>query len=79
VFVPLPWAADDHQTTNAAALEKSEAGVLLPQDEATPEALKALIQSRLDEPELWQKYADNVKQFAPTQATERMLELILRA
>jgi UDP-N-acetylglucosamine--N-acetylmuramyl-(pentapeptide) pyrophosphoryl-undecaprenol N-acetylglucosamine transferase len=31
LYVPLPWAADDHQTANARALERAGAALLLPQ------------------------------------------------
>jgi UDP-N-acetylglucosamine--N-acetylmuramyl-(pentapeptide) pyrophosphoryl-undecaprenol N-acetylglucosamine transferase len=39
VLIPLPTAADDHQTKNAAAYAASGAALLLPQAEATGERL----------------------------------------
>lgn len=39
VLIPLPTAADDHQTRNAAAFERAGAAALLPQAEATGERL----------------------------------------
>ena len=43
VFVPFPHAVDDHQTANARYLTEQGAGVLLPQNELTPEHLAALL------------------------------------
>lgn len=37
VLVPLPWAADDHQTANARALAAAGAAILLPQAGTRPE------------------------------------------
>lgn len=33
VLVPLPWAADDHQSANARALERAGAACVVPQDQ----------------------------------------------
>lgn len=51
ILVPLPTAADDHQTANASALQRAGASVLLPERELTPEHLAALVRELLaDEP-----------------------------
>jgi UDP-N-acetylglucosamine--N-acetylmuramyl-(pentapeptide) pyrophosphoryl-undecaprenol N-acetylglucosamine transferase len=39
IYVPFPFAVDDHQTTNANFLVKQDAGWLMPQSQLTPEAL----------------------------------------
>lgn len=41
VFIPFPFAADDHQRANAALYESAGAGRLLPQADLTAEALIA--------------------------------------
>lgn len=43
ILIPLPTAADDHQTKNAHAFEAAGAAVVLRQGETTPEKLGALI------------------------------------
>jgi UDP-N-acetylglucosamine--N-acetylmuramyl-(pentapeptide) pyrophosphoryl-undecaprenol N-acetylglucosamine transferase len=43
VFVPFPFAVDDHQTTNARFLVDAGGGWLVPQRDLTPEALASLI------------------------------------
>ena len=45
VFVPFPFAVDDHQTTNAKFLVDQGAGWLMPQSELTPQALAQLFQT----------------------------------
>ena len=44
VFVPFPFAVDDHQTTNARFLVDQGGGWLLPQAELTPQDLAARLQ-----------------------------------
>ena len=39
IYVPFPFAVDDHQTTNANFLVKQGAGWLMPQSQMTPEVL----------------------------------------
>jgi UDP-N-acetylglucosamine--N-acetylmuramyl-(pentapeptide) pyrophosphoryl-undecaprenol N-acetylglucosamine transferase len=41
VYIPLPWAADDHQTANARAVERVGGAVVLPQTTTTPAVLAA--------------------------------------
>jgi UDP-N-acetylglucosamine--N-acetylmuramyl-(pentapeptide) pyrophosphoryl-undecaprenol N-acetylglucosamine transferase len=43
VLIPLPTAADDHQTRNAQSFERAGAAVLLRQDEATGERLAEIL------------------------------------
>lgn len=44
LFVPFPFAVDDHQTANARFLVDQGAGWLVPQHELTPEWLAAMLQ-----------------------------------
>jgi UDP-N-acetylglucosamine--N-acetylmuramyl-(pentapeptide) pyrophosphoryl-undecaprenol N-acetylglucosamine transferase len=44
VFVPFPFAVDDHQTRNARFLVDADAAWLLPQTELTPEKLSDMLQ-----------------------------------
>jgi len=39
IYVPFPFAVDDHQTTNANFLVSQDAGWLMPQSQLTPELL----------------------------------------
>jgi UDP-N-acetylglucosamine--N-acetylmuramyl-(pentapeptide) pyrophosphoryl-undecaprenol N-acetylglucosamine transferase len=48
VLVPLPTAADDHQTENARTLEEAGSAVILPEGSLSPESLWALVESIMD-------------------------------
>ncbi len=43
LLVPYPHAVDDHQTANARHLVQAQAGLLLPQDQLTPEKLAEVL------------------------------------
>ena len=58
VLIPLPTAAEDHQTRNAEIFANAGAALLLPQREATPEKLGALLPELLaDSARLWKMSA----------------------
>lgn len=57
IFIPLPAVSDDHQTANASAAVTVGGGILLPQSEATPERLHTILESWLEDPEVWRKKA----------------------
>jgi UDP-N-acetylglucosamine--N-acetylmuramyl-(pentapeptide) pyrophosphoryl-undecaprenol N-acetylglucosamine transferase len=44
VFVPFPFAVDDHQTANARFLVDQDAAWLMPQPQLTPQVLANLLQ-----------------------------------
>ena len=71
VFVPFPFAVDDHQTTNAKFLVDAGGGWLVPQRDLTPETLAELLRT-LDRAALLQR-AVAARQLAKTQATEQMV------
>jgi len=48
LFVPLPTAADDHQTYNAGELVEAGAAWSMAQRDFTPEALAAFLKARID-------------------------------
>jgi UDP-N-acetylglucosamine--N-acetylmuramyl-(pentapeptide) pyrophosphoryl-undecaprenol N-acetylglucosamine transferase len=50
VLVPLPTAAADHQTTNAAALEHAGAAIHVPQSELTVQRLDETMRRLLADP-----------------------------
>ena len=50
VLVPLPTAAADHQTTNAAALEQAGAAIHVPQSQLTAQRLDDTVRGLLTDP-----------------------------
>lgn len=70
VFVPFPFAVDDHQTHNARFLVEAGGGWLLPQPQLTPAYLAHMLQT-LDRNALLQR-AVAAKTMEKTQATQAM-------
>lgn len=70
VFVPFPFAVDDHQTTNARFLVDAGAGWLVPQDRLTPEGLAQMLQNT-ERPALVQR-ALEAKKMQKTQAAREV-------
>lgn len=71
VFVPFPYAVDDHQTTNARFLVDAGGGWLMQQSELTPDALATFLIT-LKRDELLRR-AVAARKLQKTQATEQMV------
>jgi UDP-N-acetylglucosamine--N-acetylmuramyl-(pentapeptide) pyrophosphoryl-undecaprenol N-acetylglucosamine transferase len=71
VFVPFPFAVDDHQTTNAKFLVDAGGGWLVQQRDLTPQGLAQLLQG-LDRAEL-QRRAQAAKAQQKTDATAQVV------
>jgi UDP-N-acetylglucosamine--N-acetylmuramyl-(pentapeptide) pyrophosphoryl-undecaprenol N-acetylglucosamine transferase len=79
IFVPLPTAADDHQTRNAATLADGGAARLLPQSELSSDRLVREIAELLrDRPRLV-TMAEAARRFAHPDAAARIAALAARA
>lgn len=72
VFIPMPWAVDNHQLYNAKFLTDHGAGVLLPQAELTPHALQCHL-TALDRSKL-QKMADKALRLSEKSTVEQVLD-----
>ena len=76
IFIPLPTAAEDHQTKNAETLVKGHAAVLVKESETDEKLLKTITDlfkmqsSRL-------VLAQNLKRFERPGATERIVEEVI--
>jgi UDP-N-acetylglucosamine--N-acetylmuramyl-(pentapeptide) pyrophosphoryl-undecaprenol N-acetylglucosamine transferase len=79
VLIPYPFAADDHQTANAAVFDRARAGILLKESDATGETLAQIISSFLDTPAQLEGMAQRSRQLAPADAATRVAETILRS
>ena len=78
VFVPFPAAVDDHQTRNARFLADANAGVLIPQDELTPERLAAEIEACSNDRELVLARARAARALAQPAATRAVADSCLK-
>lgn len=78
ILVPFPFAVDDHQTRNAEFLVSGGAGVLMRQDDFSPQALATFIQSTTREVLLdWACKAKQMQQIHATQAVVGACEDLL--
>jgi UDP-N-acetylglucosamine--N-acetylmuramyl-(pentapeptide) pyrophosphoryl-undecaprenol N-acetylglucosamine transferase len=77
ILVPYPFATDDHQRANAAAVAKSGGGWLLPQDEFTPEVLAERLNSLLVDSEALILAAQAARNWGTAAAAERLADLVL--
>ncbi len=75
VLVPLPHAANDHQTANAQALEKAGAAHLLPQSEMTPHNLACVLMNHMKDRPLLTQMAAAARTLGQRGAADSILAL----
>ncbi|GAB1419862.1 undecaprenyldiphospho-muramoylpentapeptide beta-N-acetylglucosaminyltransferase [Bacteroidales bacterium] len=77
ILVPLPTAAEDHQTSNALRLVEAGAAVLVPNSEAGPKLLPtALI--LIQQPEKLHSMASAIEPFGRPEATHLIVEELIK-
>jgi UDP-N-acetylglucosamine--N-acetylmuramyl-(pentapeptide) pyrophosphoryl-undecaprenol N-acetylglucosamine transferase len=74
IFIPLPYAVDDHQTSNANWLVGADAAVLMPQTEIK-QKLVSTLEALINDPNKINQMQNNAKQQAILTTTDRMVEL----
>jgi UDP-N-acetylglucosamine--N-acetylmuramyl-(pentapeptide) pyrophosphoryl-undecaprenol N-acetylglucosamine transferase len=78
VFVPFPYAAEDHQTVNAQNLLHKNAALMIRDNEAKEKLIPAVIALALDGSKR-QELKDNIGKLAITDADKRIAEEVLKA
>ena len=76
IFVPLPTAAEDHQTSNAMALVKRNAAVIVKNEAAKTELVQKAIELLKDD-KVMTGMAGNIKAMAITDADVRIAKKIM--
>lgn len=76
IFVPLPTAADDHQTTNATSFKEHNGCIVVQQSEFTPEKLAEILVYMLNNPQYMSSLSDNIKKVAITDADIRLADIV---
>lgn len=76
VFVPFPFAAEDHQTSNAMALVTHNAAMLVRNEDAQAELVKKLKTLQQDSA-MQQLMSANLKKMAITDADERIASKVI--
>jgi UDP-N-acetylglucosamine--N-acetylmuramyl-(pentapeptide) pyrophosphoryl-undecaprenol N-acetylglucosamine transferase len=77
ILIPLPTAADDHQTKNAEALVQKRAAVMINQKNLTPQALIDLVLEFKKEPERIRELEENIRKLHQKGASTAVASLLL--
>ena len=78
IFIPLPHAAEDHQTKNAMELVKNEAAVMIKDSEAADNIGKVITDLK-NNITLMEKLGSNIKQMAYKDSANKITEVIIEA
>lgn len=76
ILIPYAAATGDHQTANARGLVAGDAAILIPESQATPEALTGQIAAVLQHPEAAIKMAHGALDQGRPDATHRLAALV---
>lgn len=76
IFVPFPFASEDHQTFNAKALVNQNAALLIADNQAQNELVSKVI-SLIQDEQTCLKLSKNIKQFAITNADKMIAEKLI--
>ena len=77
VFVPFPFAAEDHQTANAKHLVEKKAALMVKDSDAKERLIPTVI-SLVKDKELQQQLKENIGRLAVTDAADRIAKEILK-
>ena len=77
VLVPSPYVTENHQYHNAMALVDNNAALIIEQKDLTPQALSAVIEDLLWNPEKYRAIGRNARNMALIDAKERICDIIL--
>ncbi len=76
ILVPLPTAADDHQTLNAAELKNRKGGIVISQSAFNADKLFEVLNNFLVTPQKLKDFAANTKKFAKINANKRLANIV---
>lgn len=76
ILMPLPWAAEDHQTKNAENLQKHGAAIIIKDTEADERLVKEALSLCKDQARI-QQMQKNISQLKKPNATKDIVDLLL--
>jgi len=76
ILVPYPYAADDHQSYNAQAVDAAGAGWIMPQDTFTADNLALRLDSLLGLPAVLEKSARCARDLGRADAAKRLADMV---
>ena len=79
IFIPYPYAVDDHQTANAAALVNAGAALMIAEKELSVERLATELQDLLANRSKLRAFADATGAFAKPQAARDVAKVCIQA
>ena len=79
IFIPYPYAVDDHQTANAAALVNAGAAVMITEKQLTAEKLASVINDLLSNRTKLKAFANAASTFAKPQAAKDVAKVCIQA
>jgi UDP-N-acetylglucosamine--N-acetylmuramyl-(pentapeptide) pyrophosphoryl-undecaprenol N-acetylglucosamine transferase len=78
IFVPFPFATDDHQRKNAEAFERAGAGRLVLQQELTPERLAGELTRLIENPGEIDRMEEASRKLGRPDSAERTVDLAMK-
>lgn len=72
LLIPYPYAAEDHQTLNAQVFAKHQAGILVQQQDLTPESLTAMVLELIHDPERLALMATNTAALGVPESADKI-------
>ncbi|HVG21933.1 MAG TPA: undecaprenyldiphospho-muramoylpentapeptide beta-N-acetylglucosaminyltransferase [Blastocatellia bacterium] len=78
IFVPFPFATDDHQRKNAEAFERAGAGRLILQQELTPERLAEELIRLIENPSEISRMEEASRKLGRPDSAERTVDLAMK-
>ena len=76
ILVPLPIAADDHQTVNAKEIGDAKAGIVLKQKDFTAAKLEEIIKDLMSSPKKLNQMSENAKSIGIIDAAARFADAV---
>jgi UDP-N-acetylglucosamine--N-acetylmuramyl-(pentapeptide) pyrophosphoryl-undecaprenol N-acetylglucosamine transferase len=77
LFVPFPFAAEDHQTVNAMSLVNKKAAIMVKNSEAIEKVVPMIIELAKNE-EKQNELRNNISQLAITNADDKIADEIIK-
>jgi UDP-N-acetylglucosamine--N-acetylmuramyl-(pentapeptide) pyrophosphoryl-undecaprenol N-acetylglucosamine transferase len=77
IFIPFPFATDDHQQKNAEAFERAGAGRMILQQELTPSRLADELKRLIEHPEEIDRMEEASRLMGRADSTERVVDLAI--
>ena len=77
IFIPFPFATDDHQRKNAEAFERAGAGRMILQKELTPSRLTDELKRLIEHPEEIDRMEEASRRMGRVDSTERVVDLAI--